>query len=167
MGKNMAETNENISKSKKTLFVILIILAVGAFALVFYQNNAGYEEELKNSEVQEEIQNEEEKMPVVAEEAEEIADIMAEAISNQDASVCEKFEDENLKNICKENVVITIAMAEEDLTICERHATEMLRNICKNEVIYAKALSSKDPALCEELDNEEMMNKCKEETASQ
>jgi len=167
MGKNMAETNENISKSKKTLFVILIILAVGAFALVFYQNNAGYEEELKNSEVQEGVQNEEEKIPIITKEAEEMADIMAEAVSTQDTSVCEKFDDENLKNICRENVVITIAMAEEDSTVCDRHATEMLRNICKNEVIYAKAVKSKDPALCEELDNEEMMNKCKEETASQ
>ena len=167
MGKNMAETNENISKSKKTLFVILIILAAGAFALVFYQNNAGYEEELENSEVQEGVQNEEEKMPIVTEEAEEIADIMDEAVRSQDASVCEKFEDENLKNICRENVVITIAMAKKDLTVCDRHATEMLKNICKNEVIYAQALSSKDPALCEKLNNEEMIDRCKKEAASQ
>lgn len=166
----MAETNKNISKNKKTLFVILIILAVAVFVFVFYQNNAGYEEELKVSEVQEGTQggnNGKEEMPVVSEEAEKIADLMAKAVDTQDASICEEFEDENIKNICKENVVITIAMAEEDLTVCEQHATEMLRNICRNEVIYAKAVKNKDSALCEELNNEEMMNRCKEETASQ
>jgi len=64
----------------------------------------------------------------------ERCDILAEAIIKEDISFCNEIDEERVRMICKDNIVIILAINAKNSSSCERVADKTRIDQCKNEV---------------------------------
>ncbi len=148
-----------MSKQKIILLVVVIVVIVAVgIILAIPREKEGGEAPVEPGSVEEGVPTEgvEEVIPT----PEETKKVMEKIIGAEDISLCEGIENERDRERCD---ILAEAIIKEDISVCNEIDEERVRMICKDNIVIILAISAKNPSSCERMADKTRVDQCKNE----
>ena len=148
-----------MSKQKIILLVVVIVVIVAVgIILAILKGEKGGEAPVgpgstEGSEGVEEIEG-------IVQTPEETKKVMEKIIGAEDISLCEGIENERDRERCD---ILAEAIVKEDIGVCNDIDEKKVRMICKDNIVIILAISAKNPSSCERMADKTRIDQCKDE----
>lgn len=92
--------------------------------------------------------------------AEEVEQTIIDALEKLDSSVCNGIEDEDDKNGCIEQTIVSTAMVEADSEVCQQLSDQTRITMCEDSVVMAQAVRARDASVCAQASSTSVTERC-------
>lgn len=104
----------------------------------------------------------------LTEEQQQARQKIMQAIQSNDPSICDDLKNQEYKDACKQNVIISQAEKKADSSVCDQLEDETMKANCIDVAIMSEAMQKQDSSICEQLESsgqatkEQKVNACKQ-----